>query len=62
MPGEHDDNEAGVDADVLLHTPGEPEYLVDGVLAEGNIGVKGGKFWVLTVVRRLASSFGPWCT
>lgn len=44
--------------DVLLHIPGEPEYLVDGLLAEANIGVGGGKFCVLIVVRRLASSFG----
>jgi hypothetical protein len=62
MPGEHDESEAGVDVDALLHTPGDPEYRVDGVLAEGKIGVKGGKFCVLiVVVRRLASSFGPVC-
>lgn len=58
IPGETDDNVVGVD--VLLHTPGELEYLVEGLLAEANAGVGGGRFCMFNVVRRLASSFGPW--
>lgn len=33
IPGEHEDIEVGVEP--LLHIPGEEEYLVEGVLAEG---------------------------
>ena len=33
IPGEHEDIEVGVDP--LLHIPGEEEYLIEGVLAEG---------------------------
>lgn len=33
IPGEHEDIEVGVDP--LLHIPGEEEYLVEGVLADG---------------------------
>lgn len=56
IPGEQEDSDVGVD--VRLHIPGDPEYLVDGLLAVGMLGVGGGKFCVLTV-RRLASSLGP---
>lgn len=56
MPGEEEESEVGVD--VRLHIPGELEYLVEGLLAVGMLGVGGGRFCVLTV-RRLASSFGP---
>ena len=43
-----------------LHIPGDPEYLVDGVLAEGKKGVGGaGRACVSISVRRLANSSGP---
>lgn len=42
IPGEQDDREVGVD--VLLHIPGELEYLVEGLPVVGKLGVGGGKF------------------
>ena len=57
IPGETDDMVVGVE--VLLHIPGELEYLVDGLLADANAGVGGGRLCMFNVVRRLASSFGP---
>lgn len=40
IPGEYDDNEVGVD--VLLHIPGDSEYLVEGLLVEAKKGVGAG--------------------
>lgn len=58
IPGEYEESEVGVEP--RLQIPGDSEYLVDGVLAEGKNGVGGGgRFCVSTVVRRLASSAGP---
>jgi methyl coenzyme M reductase subunit C len=58
MPGEYEDSEVGVEP--RLHMPGDSEYLVEGVLAEGMRGVlEGGRGSVETAVRRLASSTGP---
>lgn len=39
-PGEYEDNEVGVEP--RLHMPGDSEYLVEGVLAEGIKGVVAG--------------------
>ena len=60
IPGECEDTEVGVDPLLQDHIPGDSEYLVEGLLAEANIGVGGGKLCVLTIVLRLASSLGPW--
>lgn len=58
IPGEYEDSEVGVDP--RLHMPGDSEYLVEGVLAEGIKGViAGGGGWLEVAVRRLASSTGP---
>lgn len=58
IPGEYEESEVGVEP--RLQIPGDSEYLVDGVLAEGKDGVGGGgRFCVSIVVRRLASSAGP---
>lgn len=40
-PGEYEDNEVGVEP--RLHMPGDSEYLVEGLLADGNECV-GGRF------------------
>jgi hypothetical protein len=58
MPGEYEDSEVGVEP--RLHMPGDSEYLVEGVLAEGMRGVvEGSRGSVGTAVRRLANSTGP---
>lgn len=58
MPGEYEERDVGVEP--RLHTPGDSEYLVEGVLAEGKKGVGGGgRFCESTIVRRLANSAGP---
>lgn len=58
MPGEYEESDVGVEP--RLQMPGDSEYLVEGVLAEGKKGVGGGgRLCVSTVVRRLANSAGP---
>lgn len=59
IPGEYEDKEVGVDV-LLLHGPGESEYLVavEGLLAEVKFGVGGGRLITLTAAESPVNSFG----
>jgi hypothetical protein len=59
IPGEYDDREVGVDV-LLLHGPGESEYLVvvEGLLVDVKFGVGGGRLTTFTTVDSPINSAG----